>query len=172
MQQIFLPALLVVAGICIFAGLSHLIAWSRGAPDARTHGWFGVLALVVGCYTIASFRGYTAQNADDLLEARRVAIGLAMLTFPAFVFFTIRYGRWQPTRLANLVWTVPIGMVVANWMLPYTIAYLDKPSLRHATLGDGTVVTTIVADPTYAATIVWVPVYGFVLLSACRPRAA
>ena len=168
MQQIFLPALLIVAGISLFAGLSHLIAWSRGAPDARTHGWFGFLALIVGCYTIASWQCYVAQDVDQLVRMRRVAIGLALIALPTFVFFTIRYGRWEPRRAAVAVWSLPLLLFSANLTMPYTIAYRDQPSIRHAVLADGTVVSTIAAEPTYAAVLVWLPVYVFVLMSAVR----
>ena len=168
MQHIFLPALLVVAGISIFAGLSHLIAWSRGAPDARTHGWFGVMALLVGCYTIASWVAYGADDVEQLIEARRVALGIALIALPCFVFFTIRYGRWHPGRIAIAVWSLPILLSVANLLLPNTVAYRGTPTLRHATLNDGTVVSTILAEPTYALLFVWLPVYVFVLMSAWR----
>src|SRR5688500_6362569 len=125
MQHIFLPSLLVVTGVCLFAGLSHLIAWSRRAPDARTHGWFGVMSLMFAAYTVAGYLGYQAVTVEELLHYRRIAIGIAMLTLPAFVFFTIRYARWEPSRLVWAVWSAPLLFFIANLRLPWTIAYLD-----------------------------------------------
>ncbi|HUF12713.1 MAG TPA: ATP-binding protein [Longimicrobiales bacterium] len=168
MQHVFLPSLLVVAGVSLFAGFNHLIAWSRRAPDALTHGWFGLIALLAGAYTIAAWDAYRATDLDDLVRARRAAIGLALVVLPAFVFFTIRYARWRPRPAAHLVWVVPLAMAVANLFLPYTIAYSREPELRLTVLGDGTIVSTIAATPTYAAVMVWVPVYLFVLVGAWR----
>jgi signal transduction histidine kinase len=168
LQQIFLPALLVVAGISLFAGLSHVIAWSRGAPDARTHGWFGVMALLVACYTLASWRAYSGLSVDAVLHYRRIALSLALVALPTFVFFTIRYGRWQPGRLAHAVWAVPVLLLAANLLLPHTIAFRSRPYVQQGVLGDGTVVHTLAGEPTYALVFVWLPVYVFVLMSAWR----
>ena len=168
LQEIFLPSLLIVAGISLFAGLSHLIAWSRGAPDAPTHGWFGVMALLVGLYTIASWSGYRGAEVEDVLGARRVALGLALIALPAFVFFSIRYARWRPRRFALAVWSLPLLLFAANLVLPYTVAYRTAPVLRTSVLGDGSLVHTLSAQPTYALVFVWAPVYVFVLLGSWR----
>ncbi|HEX6589517.1 MAG TPA: ATP-binding protein [Longimicrobiales bacterium] len=168
MQDIFLPSLLVVAGVSLFAGLIHLASWTRGAPDARTHGWFGFVALLVACYTIASWRGYVAPDIATLIEARRAALGFALIALPAFVFFTIRYAHWQPRRAGLLVWPVPLGLAALNLVLPWSIGFRSQPVLRHTTLFDGTVVSSAIGLPTYAATTIWLPVYAFVLASAWR----
>ena len=168
MPHIFLPALLVVAGVSLFAGLSHLIAWSRRAPDAPTHAWFGLIAVLVGVYTIASWSGYRATDVGDALLARRIAIGVALIALPAFVFFTIRYARWQLRVPALAIWAIPLALFIANLFLPWTILYASAPTLRASVLGDGTVVHTLAARPTYAAALVWLPVYAFVLAGAWR----
>ena len=168
MPQIFLPSLLVVAGISLFAGFNHLVAWSRRAPDALTHAWFGLIALLVGGYTLASWAAYRSTTVEDLVAARRIAIDIALVVLPSFVFFTVRYARWQPRRSTLLVWVLPVALIIGNQFLPHTIAYLDAPSLRRAAMGDGTMVSTIAATPTYALVLVWVPVYVFVLIGAWR----
>lgn len=157
-----------MAGVSLFAGLIHLVAWSRGAPDAPTHGWFGFVALLVACYTLASWRAYVAEDIDSLIAARRAALGFALIALPAFVLFTIRYARWQPRRVALLVWPIPLLLFGLNLFLPWSVGYATAPVLRHATLFDGTIVNTGVGAPTYATTGVWVPVYIFVLASAWR----
>ena len=168
MQHVFLPSLLVVAGVSLFAGLIHLVAWSRGAPDARTHGWFGFVALLVACYTLASWRGYISQDLPSLITSRRIALGFALIALPAFVFFTIRYAHWEPRRAGFLVWPVPLLMFAVNLVAPWSIAYRSPPVLRQTTLFDGSVVSTALGTPTYAPIAVWLPVYGFVLASAWR----
>ena len=168
MQHIFLPSLLVVAGVSLFAGLIHLVTWSRGAPDGRTHGWFGFVALLVACYTLASWRGYLGTNVATVVGARRIALAFALIALPAFVFFTIHYARWQPRRLALLVWTLPLVLFALNLMLPWTIAFRSAPALRERVLADGSIVSVAVGDPTYASIAVWAPVYVFVLYSAWR----
>lgn len=168
MLRIFLPSLLVVAGVSLYAGMNHLIAWSRRAPDALTHAWFGAIALLVGLYTIASWVGYRAASIEDLLLARRVSMGIALVVLPAFVMFTIRYARWEPRPIVYVIWLIPLGLFVANLFLPATIAYSGQPALRSSTLADGTMVSTVAATPTYLATAVWIPVYVFVLVGAWR----
>ena len=168
MQHIFLPSLLVVAGVSLFAGMIHVMAWARGAPDARTHGWFGIVALLVACYTLASWRAYIADDIGALIEARRAALGFALLALPAFVIFTMRYARWHPGRARLLVWPVPLALFALNLVLPWSVGFRSEPVLRHTTLFDGSIVSSAIGELTYATTAVWLPVYAFVLLSAWR----
>lgn len=133
MTNLLITTLGILAGLCLYAGMSHLqIGWQR--PRNRAHLLFGVLSVIVAWYVCAKLGAYRAVNAEELVASRRWEISVAALFFVVFPWFVAQYtGMRQilPPVVLSASWAL---LLAADLALPYGVSYNELPALQHLTL--------------------------------------
>lgn len=143
MNQILIPLLYGLAGICAFAAMHHcIISWRL--PVKRTHLLYAAMCLAITLYVIAKAGAYQTETAQALVSMRRREIVFAAMFFMLFPWFVGSYTgvrpRWVLIGLsawAFLFWGA------ANLVLPYGISFVELPELQHLVLPWGETVTDL-----------------------------
>lgn len=145
MNSLLIPALYVLAGICICSALHHwLIAWQP--PVNRTHLLFGLTCFGVALYVIFKTLAYQSDTAETLVEMRRMEGSIAVAIFVSLAWFVADYTDVYPRRfLIGL--SLFMGLVFCvNLTLPQGIVFSEMPELRHITLPWGEKVADVRAQ--------------------------
>jgi PAS domain S-box-containing protein len=133
MSGFLLPVLYALAGVCGSAALHHgLIA--RRRPLDPIHLLFALLCLLAGAYIAAKAGAYQAASAPALVTLRRWELSAGALAMAALPWFVGHYTGWQPRWLLISLSAGMLAVMAANLVLPYGIAYVSLPTLRHFTL--------------------------------------
>ncbi len=173
MVGFFTLTLSVVAGVSLCAGLYQLlVARRRYAVHGLTvNAWFGVLAMLVGGYTLAAVFAYQAQTLSAEILASRFQMAMACLALPALLHFLGLYTEYLPAKpwrwAGGLVFG---GLFLINAFSPFSLLYASATGLQFVDLPWGERLSYMAATPgpwayVFFAAIAGVFVYGFY---ACR----
>lgn len=138
----FLFLLAFLSGICFYTGLHFLLmGWRR--PTNWTNLSFASMCIGVGLFVSAEIFGYAALTSDQLVWWRRLDWALALLVFMSLTWFITLFTGWRERWIPKLLTGCLIGLIGADFILPFGIGYPGKPLLDRYALPWGEVVTDI-----------------------------
>ncbi len=153
---IVLPSLYVLFGICLHAGISHLLLAAR--RRTVVHLLFGMLCLLAAVYGLASAELYLATTVDGYVSAVRQQLVIRDLWIIVFVWFVAYYSTYRPVRFL-LAHNAAVGLVlVLNLCLPLTLLFSDIRKLEPHALPWGELVQHVEADASGLAMLGYLPI--------------
>lgn len=114
---LFLPSLLVLIGICWFAGLNHLLLWIK-QRDNRSYLLFGILCFIVVFYIFAQYSLYQAETVEavrNVLKFRDLFFPLFFIGFSWFIYLLINKKPDLYLYSTTSLWTF---LFIMTWFLP------------------------------------------------------
>ena len=143
MSGFAIPSLLVVAGICLYAGASHFFLALR--RRIVTHGLLGMMCLLACGYALCATHLYRATTAHGYISAARQQLLLGDLWNILFVWFVAFYSAFRSARFLLAHNAFCIFIVILNWSLPYTLLFSEIYGLESRVLPWGERVQTVAA---------------------------
>ena len=165
MNEIVVPGIFLLSGICAYAAVTHLAAGVR-RPLNRAHLLFAGMCVLMALLGVANGLGYQATTVADATLALKWGLGVVALFFILFPWFIAEHTGVRPKSWLAGYSVLLVGMLVVNFILPFSIQYQDIQGLEHLPLPWGEVVSLPVGR-----TSVWFAVglalvflaYGFAL---------
>ncbi|HET7395427.1 MAG TPA: EAL domain-containing protein [Gammaproteobacteria bacterium] len=146
-MTVFVPALWIAAGICLFAGIHFTLT---GLPRSRDRVYlaFGILSLILSAYLMVKASLYHIDSFDTLRSTVRWQLALACLIYPTAIWFFCLYTelkRWYPWMLGGgLIFAV---LLVINIFSPYSVLYQNIVPRPPLTLPWGEVIDDYFGAP-------------------------
>lgn len=156
----------ISAGICFYAGITHLILGLRSTPRDRLHLSFALVSLLVGAVSVAIFVLYAAVETGSLavyLIADKWSIAVWYLALPALFWFIAFYTGSARGRVLWVITALYVAIALSNFVLPGTWVYTDIKL-------NPTFPPDIVVAPWYSAeqVITWVLILGYSAVQISR----
>jgi len=146
MQFGYVAIMWILAGVCLYAGLSHLQIGLR-RPLERLHVLFGVVCVLTGVAVIAGNQLITAQTpAEYQIAAWQCSyiIPLLLAVLPWFVREDMRQtARWPATVVSGAY----VLVVLVNGLLPHSVMLSAPPVLGELVLPWGEHIVQSVTPP-------------------------
>jgi len=133
MNEVLIPLLYGLAGICFYAGLHHLLVEWR-ASAGRTHLIFAFLCFMVALYVLAKAGVYRAESAHALVAMRRWEVSCGLVFFSVLPWFISEYTGVRPRGFLAALSGFFLVVFVANLVLPYGGAFVELPQLERIAL--------------------------------------
>ncbi|MGH8547170.1 MAG: EAL domain-containing protein [Methylococcales bacterium] len=129
MNEIVIPGLYLLSGICAYAAINHFsIALHR--PRDRVHLLFGGMCLSMLMFGLFQIRCYRAETVVDFVPAFKCSIAVIMPFFVLFLWFVAEYtGVRQRPLLMGLSFLYAVLFVV-NLTQPYSLQFEDLQGLE------------------------------------------
>jgi signal transduction histidine kinase/ActR/RegA family two-component response regulator len=118
----------ISAGICLYAGLLHLVVGLRSQPRDRVHLTFAVLALLFGIVSVNLFVLYTALRSGSLdwyVFTDRWGIAVTYLGYVALFWFIAVYTGARQSIMLWGITSLYLLIALSNFLLPYPWVYTD-----------------------------------------------
>jgi len=115
--SIFLPALLVMAGMSFFAGINQFFLWLK-QRDSRSYLAFAFVCLVATCYILLQYAYYTVASIEDAAKVwqnRDLVIPLFFLSYGWFFFL---YIKKKPNSFLYIYSSLWIFLFIITLFLP------------------------------------------------------
>lgn len=125
----------LAAGICLYAGIIHLVIGLSRHPRDLTHVTFGLASLAIAGNSLAVLAIHTASSVDAYVAAFKFGFGpIGMLVVLGVLWFVAFYTNAKPQvfLLAMSLWFTVI--VVLELVLPYGILFAEISGLRAISL--------------------------------------
>ena len=133
MNEVLIPLLYGLAGICFYAGLHHfMVEWRASA--GRAHLVFAFLCLMAALYVLAKTGVYRAESAQELVTMRRWEVSCGLVFFAVLPWFIGEYTGIRPRGFLAALSGLFMVVFVANLLLPYGGAFVELPQLEHIAL--------------------------------------
>jgi PAS domain S-box-containing protein len=153
---IVLPSLYILFGICLHAGISHLLLAAR--RRTAVHLLFGLLCFLAAVYGLASATLYSATTVDGYVSAVRLQLVMRDLWILVFVWFVAYYSTYRPVRFL-LAHNAVVGLaLVLNLCLPLTLFFSEIRNLEPHALPWGGLVQHVQADASWLAILEYLPI--------------
>jgi PAS domain S-box-containing protein len=170
MLPIVIMTLWLVAGICLHAGVSHVLIGLR-QPRAYTHVLFGFQCLLSVGAMIATAQLYRAAGVEEYLRSYAYVNAFVIPFFICMPWFivgsTVTRVRWP----AWLISAIYLTILIAEVSLPYGM-FKAPPILRPMLLPWGESVTAHTATPNLLLNAFWIThvlLYAYAFW-ACREQ--
>jgi len=162
----------VAAGICLFAGIMHLLFGLARHPRDWTHISFALASLAIAANTLSVLAIHTSGSVDAYVTAFKYAFGpTALLINVGILGFVAFYAGVRPRwfLLAMIAWFT--GIVGLQLVLPYGILFADVSGLRSITMpwGEQFVIAQATPHPwRLAVDLFFLVFFGFLLYATYR----
>ena len=140
MNEITIPSLYLLAGICTYASLTHFCAGLKRPVDL-TQIVFAGTSLTVLLFALAHSLTLQTEEIDRYIVALKISLALILVADVLFIWFINLY-----TGKRSLA--VPLGLSVlfvilffVNLTLPYSLQYDNISGLRKSRLPWGELIT-------------------------------
>jgi PAS domain S-box-containing protein len=154
MTSVVIPALWLMAGLCVHAGFSHLLIGTR-RPRGRTHILFGIQCLLaaMGAWGVAARHG--AATLDDYVFYSRFANLFVQSFFVLMPWVIAAYTGARPKWPAAALSAGYTVTLLAEIALPYGLLFAERPELRSLELPWGDVVSVHAGPSTAFLDVFW-----------------
>lgn len=155
MIPVVIPALWLLAGICVHAGISHFLLGAR-RPRIFANVLFGTQCLIaaIGAWSVAARFG--ATTVDEYVFYSRFTSIVLQLFFLLMPYVVAAYTAARPRWPAVALSVGYLGLMLVDIVLPYGMLFIDRPLLQSFRLPWGEVITAHVGDPTAVMSLFWV----------------
>mgnify|MGYP001073102844 CR=1 FL=1 len=124
-MALYVSALLIACGICLFAGVHAVLAGSDGERQPVNRS-FGCLCLLLAAYLLVTASLFQTDSLELARSLSRWQVGLACLIYPAAVWFLGLYTGLRRRRRWLLAASVVFGaLLLANAFSPNGAIYSD-----------------------------------------------
>ena len=154
MLPIVITTLWLVAGICIHAGVSHVLIGLR-PPRAYTHVLFGFQCLLSAGAMLATAQLYGSATVAEYL---RSYLYVNAFVIPFFICMPWFIAGSTATRVRWPAWMISaiyLAILIAAIYLPYGM-FKAPPTLRPILLPWGEALTAHTAAPTFLLNVFWI----------------
>jgi diguanylate cyclase (GGDEF)-like protein len=140
MNEIIQPTLLVMAGICTYAGINHLsLGLHQRSGDAQL--LFAGLCWLMMPFALFHVLILQAANAAEFISALKGNLAVVLLFLGIFPWFIARYTGKQPLPLLVGLSVMFALLFVVNLSQPYSLQYRHFDGIRALRLPWGEVAT-------------------------------
>lgn len=165
MTEIVQLGLLVLTGICIYAGITHLLlALHRQSNVSQL--LFAGLCLLMMPFSISHILIYQAANEREFIQALNWNLSVLCLFLGLFPWFIARHTGKQPLPLLIGLSTLFALLFMVNLSQPYSLQYHHFDGIRTLQLPWGELVTRGIGDSgawTYLTIATVFMVFGYAL---------
>ncbi|MBD2518831.1 sensor histidine kinase [Nostoc sp. FACHB-973] len=153
----FVPIILgIVAGICLYIGLLHLLI-ACGKLQTALHFCFGLLCLGSVVYILALILTYQATNVEHYISAKKLLSSIGYIYGITIVWFIALYTKVKPVRLILVLNSLYVISLLINQISPTGILYSHISNLSSISLPWGESITSPKGTPN--------PLFSFQLLA-------
>lgn len=131
MVHVFIPALQVLSGLCIYAAIIHLITAVLVREPRRLHVLFAITAIAAGAYALSEAAIYRASDAAQLVPLLRINLAFVMATFLGFVWSITAYTGVGSRAVLFGITALVVFLFSINLIEPYTLQFATAPRLYH-----------------------------------------
>lgn len=118
----------IIAGVCLFAGITHLMIGLRSEPRSPTELSFALTSLLFSLLSVGFFASYRAFDTGSLsyyVDVERWSISLHYFSLGTMIWFIAAY-TGAMNRLLPIVITGSLLLIaIVNFILPYPWLYTD-----------------------------------------------
>lgn len=155
-MSIWLPALWVATGICLFAGV-HFLRAGRALGNPWLFRSFGTTSLVVAAYIALGTLMESPSDITSLFWLERLHVATACLVFPAAVWFISIYSRLRHWRVWVATSVVIFGgLLVANFVGPHSLLIYDVHAIAPLVLPWGEKITQLASKTAPFASVYYI----------------
>ncbi len=140
-----IPSLVLIAGICFYAGASHLYLALR--RRTVVHALFGTLCLMAFGYALASTNLYRVVTTDAYISVVRQQLALGTVWNAIFVWFVAFYSGCRPVRFLLVHNAGCVLILIATGYLPDAALFAQVQELESRTLSSGESLQSLEAIP-------------------------
>lgn len=140
MNDIIVPGIFLLSGICAYAALTHLAAGAR-RPLNRAQLLFASMCVLMGLLGVANGLGYQATTVADATLALKWNVGAAALFLILFPWFIAEYTGVRPKPLLAGYSVLLAGVFAVNFVLPFSLQYQDIQNIERLRLPWGEAVS-------------------------------
>ncbi|WP_445636272.1 Histidine kinase domain-containing protein [Nostoc sp. DSM 114161] len=123
----------IVAGICLYVGLFHLLI-ACGRLQTTLHLCFGLVCLGCVSYILALMLRYQAANVEDYIAAQKLVCFVGYIYAVAVVWFMAVFTKIKPVRLILVLNSLYVISLLINQISPTGIIYSHVSSLSSVSL--------------------------------------
>jgi signal transduction histidine kinase len=145
MNNFLTPILFFVAGVSLFSAISHLFIGLSKRRDTL-HLLFGISSLMSFGFIIVRATAYHASSIDELIALRRLDVMFVCLFALFYVGFIAAFTGFRSKYWLFLILVLTVFLLVADFMLPYGIQFVEKPELKYFELPWGETVVDMGVD--------------------------
>jgi hypothetical protein len=163
MTSIVVYGLLVLTGILVSAGVSHLVIGLR-RPDGGTNIVFAALCVLLAGYVFADVAMYLASTVPGYTVALKCHILCAYSANVAFVWFVAFYTGVRPRSFLYSATVAYAMFVVVNFVSAGSLYYAEITRLTSTVLPWGETVTEAEGLPSLwqsVANVAWLAVLAY-----------
>jgi len=155
MSEYAVQSHLLVGGICLYAGGSHLFLslWRRKA----VHALFGLLCLLAFGYALGETRLYQSSGISAYISILRQLVTLGVLWNILFVWFVGYYAALRPIRFLLAHNTLCLSVLLINTYLPDTLMLSEVDRVVPRTLPWGEQVQSVEGVTSPWAVLIYLP---------------
>ena len=129
MQDIVIPGLYLLCGICAFATIQHLLAAFFPSRD-RTHLLFACMTLAMGLYVLCQAWSYQAETVVQLAAALKVSMAVILPGFILFLWFFADFTGLRPLWLLRGITLVFVVLIAVDLAQPFSLQFSDLQGLQ------------------------------------------
>ncbi|MFW9265453.1 hypothetical protein, partial [Nostoc sp. CALU 546] len=131
----------IVAGICLYIGLLHLLI-ACGKLQTALHFCFGLLCLGSVVYILALIVTYQATNVENYISAKKLVCSVGYIYGINIVWFIALYTRVKPVRLILVLNSLYVISLLINQISPTGILHSHISNLSSISLPWGESITS------------------------------
>ena len=146
----------IVAGICLYVGLFHLLI-ACGRLQTTLHLCFGLVCLACVSYILTLMLRYQVANVEDYIAAQKLVCFVGYIYAVTLVWFIGVFTKIKPVRLILVLNSLYAISLLINQISPTGIIYSDVSSLSSVSLPWG--------ESIYYPEGTLNPLFGFQLLA-------
>lgn len=120
--------LMVVTGVSLYAGISHLALGSQ-RPFNPVHLLFSACCFCSAAISLFANQALQASTGPELLLATRLLISFAGAHYLFVVWFLAEYSRFRPLRWLYLLSAFSLLTIAVNQLLPYSLQFAEMPGI-------------------------------------------
>lgn len=129
MQDIVIPGLYLLCGICAFATIQHLLAAIFPSRD-RTHLLFACMTLSMGLYVLCQVWSYQAETAIQMAAALKVSMAVILPGYILFLWFFAEFTGLRPLWLLRGISLLFVVLIAVDLAQPFSLQFSDLQGLQ------------------------------------------
>lgn len=122
MNEIVIPGLYLLSGICAYAAINHLYIGLHG-PRGRVHLLFSGMCLLMAIFGLCQAWGYRAETVAEFSPALKWSLAAAAPFYILFLRFLAEYTGVRSRPLLTGLSLLFAGLFVVNLMQPYSLQF-------------------------------------------------
>jgi len=165
MSAIGTSSLLILAGICLYAAVSHLTVGLR-KPRNRTHLLFAAMCAATVAYGISYVAVYNAQSAVEYVTTLKWNLLAVTIWLICFIWFVAEFTDVRPRAFLVVLSVLGGAWCVVSLTQPFTLQYEEIVGIRSIQLPWGELISHAegrVAPGFYAGVLLAFVALGYAL---------